>query len=92
MLSVCSQCVVCVGGGSKKYYGGKVSIAYPATSFSIEILRAYDIDVRNDDPTIHPTHFCSLCKSALSRHVCSTSSATFPENEGVCGPLRSKTF
>jgi len=85
------------GGKLHKGYDGRSSTEYLVSSHVVEIMRCYDLDVRADDPSIHPTHFCGICKASMSRFVCTTSSVTSEsdisteefETPAGCGPLMS---
>ena len=45
------------GGKVRKVSGGRQSTLYPSRDYAVDILCCFGVDVRNDDPDIHPTHF-----------------------------------
>ena len=71
----------------RKVSGGRQSTSYLARNYAVDILRCFGVDVRNDDPDIHPTHFCNVCKSALNRFVCATNTNPDFTTQGGCGAL-----
>ena len=53
MLRISVPCAVWV----EKVSGGRQSTLHLAGDYAVDILRCFGVDVRNDDPDIHPIRF-----------------------------------
>ena len=60
---------------------------YVAKEFADDIFTAHQVDVRGDDPDIHPPYFCAACMEALRRSVNTHTPTQHTTVSGGCGPL-----
>ena len=68
-------CLLCAGKLHRQY-SGKPACIYLVKDHTIDIARCFGLDTREDSEEIHPSHFCNLRKSKLSKGVVSSASSS----------------
>ena len=80
LLSTCCRI------GDKKFANMAVSTKYNVKDYARSIQAVYEVDISQDDPAIHPTHICHVCKRVLDRCLSAGSLDSFVG--GGCGAIK----